>query len=105
MCQIKDKRDYAIKLTHGDLNSFNIIINNDKIAGIIDWEMAGWYPDYWEFTSAWHANVYDEFWRPEVEKILEAVSRTQDMQDRKFNDIQVIRFSDVKDVSNFLLSV
>lgn len=41
----------------------------------------------------------------EIERILEAVSRTQDKQDRKFNDIQVIRFTDVKDVSNFLLSV
>ena len=33
--------------------------------------MAGWYPDYWEYTSAWHVNIYDEFWRPEVERILD----------------------------------
>ncbi len=71
MCQIQDSRDYPTKLTHGDFSSQNIIIKNDKVAGIIDWEMAGWYPDYWEYTSAWHVNVYDEFWRTEVDKILD----------------------------------
>ena len=71
MCQIQDRRDYATKLTHGDFNSQNIIVRNNKIAGIIDWEMAGWYPDYWEYTSAWHVNACDDFWRPEVESILE----------------------------------
>jgi hypothetical protein len=24
--------------------------------GIIDWEFAGWYPCYWEYTSAWQAH-------------------------------------------------
>ena len=72
MCQIHDTRDYATKLRHGDLSSQNIIIISDnKISGIVDWEMAGWYPDYWEYTSTWHINIFDEFWRPEVEKILD----------------------------------
>lgn len=31
-------------LTHGDLNLTNIIVYNDKIEAIIDWEMAGYYP-------------------------------------------------------------
>ena len=31
-------------LTHGDMNLSNIIVNNDKIEAIIDWEMAGYYP-------------------------------------------------------------
>lgn len=71
MCQIQDRRNYAIKLTHGDFNSNNIIVRDNNVASIIDWEMAGWYPDYWEYTSAWHVNAYDEFWRAEVEKILD----------------------------------
>jgi hypothetical protein len=31
-------------LTHGDLNSGNIIVNKGKIQAIIDWELAGYYP-------------------------------------------------------------
>lgn len=37
-----------IVFTHGDLSSLNILARVDDIAGIIDWETAGWYPSYWE---------------------------------------------------------
>jgi aminoglycoside phosphotransferase (APT) family kinase protein len=33
-------------LTYGDLSSLNILVRDDTIVGIIDWEMAGWYPSY-----------------------------------------------------------
>ncbi|TKA22544.1 hypothetical protein B0A50_08085 [Salinomyces thailandicus] len=39
--------------THGDLNPFNILVRGDKVVAIIDWELAGWYPNYWEYTSTW----------------------------------------------------
>lgn len=57
--------------THGDLSTMNIMARGDDIVGIIDWETAGWWPDYWEYTSAWHVNPYNEFWREEVDKFLE----------------------------------
>ncbi|MGP8214013.1 MAG: STAS domain-containing protein [Bacteroidia bacterium] len=41
----------------------------------------------------------------EVQRMLEAVSRTQAKKDRNFDDIRVLRFSNMKDVSNFLLSI
>ncbi|KAK6856449.1 hypothetical protein PG995_006636 [Apiospora arundinis] len=43
----------ALVFTHGDLNPSNIFVRGDEVVGIIDWETAGWYPDYWEYTSAW----------------------------------------------------
>ncbi|KAG8630389.1 hypothetical protein KVT40_002008 [Elsinoe batatas] len=33
-----------VVFTHADLNPFNIIVDGDKITGIIDWEFSGWYP-------------------------------------------------------------
>jgi hypothetical protein len=48
-------------LTHGDLSRFNILIRNDEIVGIIDWETASWLPYYWEYTTAWHANPQNLF--------------------------------------------
>ncbi|PNY26211.1 Uncharacterized protein TCAP_03855 [Tolypocladium capitatum] len=53
--------------THGDLNRGNIIISGTpglrKIVGIVDWEQAGRYPDYWEYCKALIAEPYDEEWR------------------------------------------
>lgn len=38
--------------THGDISPKNLMIDeNHHITGIIDWETAGWYPDYWEYIN------------------------------------------------------
>jgi hypothetical protein len=41
--------------THGDLNTENIMVHGPpgslKVSAIIDWEMAGWYPEYWEYCK------------------------------------------------------
>lgn len=45
-----------------------LVDNGGKISGVVDWECAGWYPEYWEYTKAhfvarytlqWTANVID----------------------------------------------
>lgn len=45
-------------LTHGDLASRNILVENGHIVAIVDWETFGWYPEFWEYMSAyrgaWH---------------------------------------------------
>ncbi|KNG91455.1 hypothetical protein ANOM_000047 [Aspergillus nomiae NRRL 13137] len=60
---------HEIVFTHGDLNPRNILAENGKITGIVDWENAGWFPEYWEYTKAhytvrsvirWLADVVDE---------------------------------------------
>ncbi|KAF1993983.1 kinase-like protein [Amniculicola lignicola CBS 123094] len=58
-------------LTHGDLSSFNILIRDDKVIGIVDWETAGWLPYYWEYTTVWHANPQNHFWQNEVGSFLD----------------------------------
>ncbi|EEP76340.1 predicted protein [Uncinocarpus reesii 1704] len=59
---------HDIVFTHGDLNPRNILAENGKITGIVDWENAGWFPEYWEYTKAhysvrslirWLADVVD----------------------------------------------
>ncbi|KAL7925549.1 kinase-like protein [Trichoderma austrokoningii] len=42
---------YRTCFTHGDLVPRNIIVRNGRVAAIIDWGFAGWYPEYWEYTK------------------------------------------------------
>ncbi|OAA36782.1 Protein kinase-like domain protein [Beauveria brongniartii RCEF 3172] len=43
--------DHRIVFTHGDLAPRNIMMQDGKISGIVDWEDAGWYPEYWELIK------------------------------------------------------
>ena len=75
-----ESKEYPTCFTHGDLSTFNILVRDGEIAGIIDWEMAGWYPDYWEYTSAWHVNPYDEGWKSEVSRFLDPYPTELEME-------------------------
>ncbi|KAI5118014.1 hypothetical protein M0805_003451 [Coniferiporia weirii] len=55
---------HPIVFTHGDLQDHNIMVHNGHISGIIDWEYAGWFPDYWEYTQMFRA-LSQEWWWPQ----------------------------------------
>lgn len=42
----------AIVFTHGDIAARNIIVRDGQIVALLDWETAGWYPEYWEYVFA-----------------------------------------------------
>lgn len=66
--------------THGDLSPFNILVRGDEVAAIIDWECAGWFPDYWEYTSAWHGNLTRTDWQEALGKFLVAFPAELEME-------------------------
>lgn len=66
----QQNKDWPLVFTHGDLSSLNILASEDKIVGIIDWETAGWYPSYWEYTTACQVNPQNSFWINEIDKFL-----------------------------------
>lgn len=57
--------------THADLNPSNTLVRGDEIVSIIDWECSGWYPCYWEYTSAWYGNRIRTYWRDLLMTVLE----------------------------------
>lgn len=72
--------EHDIVFTHADLNLRNILVDDTgRISGIVDWECAGWYPEYWEYskmhftvrqTSRWIVDVVDRIfpaYRDELE--------------------------------------
>lgn len=71
--------------THGDLNPSNILIRDDKIVGIIDWEMAGWYPHYWEYTSLKiGSEVVNPVWDDNIDKFLSPLPDELKMEKVRF---------------------
>ncbi|KAK3937237.1 hypothetical protein QBC46DRAFT_294653 [Diplogelasinospora grovesii] len=60
----KPEGSYKVVFTHGDIAPRNIRVAKQKdgtykITGIIDWECAGWYPEYWEYTRMFYTGERD----------------------------------------------
>lgn len=52
--------DYRIVFTHSDLNIRNILVRDGHIVAILDWETAGFFPEYWEFAEAMRGVIYSD---------------------------------------------
>ncbi|KAH8429106.1 uncharacterized protein LDX57_006776 [Aspergillus melleus] len=46
------RMSHRVVFSHGDLKHHNILVEKGKITGFLDWESVGWYPEYWDFTTA-----------------------------------------------------
>lgn len=80
--EIKDKiaavhsRQYRSVFTHADLHPSNILIERGRLSAIVDWECAGFFPKYWEFTKLrYGAERY-----PVVEEIIRDAFTEKDYQ-------------------------
>ncbi|ODM23307.1 hypothetical protein SI65_00896 [Aspergillus cristatus] len=67
----QDAGHWPIVFTHGDLSSLNVLVRGDDVVGIVDWETAGWYPSYWEYTTASQINPQNSFWINEIDRFLD----------------------------------
>lgn len=55
---------YKFVLTHGDLLPRNIIVDDeDNIKCILDWEVMGFYPEYWEFVKMGQYSWKSLWWK------------------------------------------
>ncbi|CAI7642477.1 unnamed protein product [Penicillium bialowiezense] len=43
---------HEIVFTHADFSPRNILVEGGRVTAILDWEYAGWYPEYWEYNQA-----------------------------------------------------
>ena len=63
---IENTVNAPVIFSHGDLNPANILVREVgegryEIAGIIDWECSGYYPDFWEKMMASRGWMTDEW--------------------------------------------
>ncbi|KAM7192872.1 hypothetical protein V8F20_008669 [Naviculisporaceae sp. PSN 640] len=86
----KTVKGYITKFTHADLNPSNIMYDGQRITGIIDWEFAGFYPEYWEYTKMYfaegrpaYANFFSAVEREDsIAKYREELEAENDIQER-----------------------
>lgn len=57
------KTNHRIVLTHCDLCPRNIIVQDGRITGLIDWEDSGWYPEYWEYIKFFERPTPEKGWK------------------------------------------
>ena len=62
---------YRTFFSHADVCARNFILKDDGSLVWIDWEFAGWWPEYWEYTKS-HFAVFKELpgWLEMIEKSL-----------------------------------
>jgi aminoglycoside phosphotransferase len=65
-----DAHSHKITFCHGDFSPRNIMVHNGRVAGILDWEYAGWYPEYWEYCKALYTVSWKNDWAKYVGEIL-----------------------------------
>ncbi|TVY53960.1 hypothetical protein LCER1_G007144 [Lachnellula cervina] len=74
---------HKICFTHGDASSSNVLVKKGKIVALIDFELSGFYPEYWEYTCAMNVNSQDGFWKAEIEKFLDPYPRELEIEENR----------------------
>ncbi len=64
------KDGHKIVYTHGDLNMRNILMKDGMITGIVDWENAGWFPEYWEFGKCYFSVTIHKMWLKMIDEVV-----------------------------------
>lgn len=70
-CGIEINSEVPIVFTHNDFVPPNILLSSGpdpKVAAIIDWGQAGWYPAYWEYCKARRVRVDPEYFDDSVQE-------------------------------------
>ncbi|KAJ4988693.1 phosphotransferase [Stagonosporopsis vannaccii] len=70
---VSSLRGHEIVLTHGDISPRNIMVHGSKVVAILDWELSGYYPEYWEHSKALYRPDWQSGWIKDraVQRVLE----------------------------------
>ncbi|PGG99926.1 hypothetical protein AJ79_08363 [Helicocarpus griseus UAMH5409] len=64
--------NYCSNFAHADLSYGNILVDESTghVTCILDWEMAGFLPEWWEYRKALFGSLWQKWWVDLVKKIL-----------------------------------
>jgi len=72
---------YGTVFTHGDIAPRNILVKDGRIVAIIDWELAGWYPEYWEYARLKFSNHDAPDWVKMLHELMEPYPEAAEVED------------------------
>lgn len=100
--------------THGDLTNVNIIVENGSLTGIIDWEMSGYFPVWWEYVcTSVPDSEEDREWKALLRKYMPDHSAAREFwmdyyylcrdpgSERAKNFMEKVRSETIREVSSF----
>lgn len=64
---VRGLKNHKIVFTHGDLHPGNIIVRAGGTVVLLDWGLAGFWPEYWEFYRA----LFNPSWRASWDRMVE----------------------------------
>ena len=64
--------DFPIGFAHADISWENILVDpaTGAVTGVVEWDMAGFWPEWWEFRKALYASRSQTWWIDVVKQIL-----------------------------------
>lgn len=68
-----------VHFTHGDLLPQNILVEGSTITGILDWETAGYYPEFWEYCRMHEPYLMTPAWAHILARIFPGSRRKQEI--------------------------
>ncbi|KAI5803875.1 kinase-like domain-containing protein [Geopyxis carbonaria] len=68
-----DGYNHRVVFCHADICYKNILVDPETghVTGVIDWAMAGWWPEYWEYRKARIGWRYQGWWVQLLNEVLE----------------------------------
>ncbi|OBT82835.1 hypothetical protein VE02_08440 [Pseudogymnoascus sp. 03VT05] len=75
--------DQGVVFTHADLCGDHVFVEptTGRVTGIIDWEMAGWWPVYWEYTKSRFGSRCQTWWKTLIAHVLDPYEREFRIED------------------------
>ncbi|KAI9682610.1 MAG: hypothetical protein M1822_006908 [Bathelium mastoideum] len=67
---VRSLTNHEIVFTHGDLHGGNMLVRKDGTIVLLDWECAGYWPDYWEFNRAMYHEASTKDFGKEIERFV-----------------------------------
>lgn len=70
-CEIDIEGEIPVVFTHNDLLPPNTLLTrgpNPRVAAVIDWAQAGWYPAYWEYCKVRRIRTNPDYFSDEVQE-------------------------------------
>jgi len=64
---------HGITFAHSDISWENILVDppTGNITGILDWEMAGYWPEWWEYRKALFGSRSQSWWRDILKEVMQ----------------------------------